>query len=219
LSDFELRVREEKKAREKQKAVPQIKVKYAEDDLAEWQAEAVDVQNKLKAAAEGLATDNKSLQRCYDQPLTLLVKQTLGTPMWIFPQALRQGDETLRETVERAISRTVGDKLEFQILGNAPIAFYHYRYPLALQESTGTQGAKVFYFNVRCAGGEVNLNKEIGLDYQWATYEELMNTLPKPIAKAVKPAIWVPPEVDFTQLLDTLSNENEFREQTMVKSN
>jgi len=215
LSDFELRSREEKRSREKKKeGGAQVKIQYAEDILAEWQQEAAQVKAKLQYSP---VTDSKSPERCLDQPVTLLVKQKLGKEShWIFPQTAHRGEETLRETAERALSDTIGQNPQILTLGNAPCAFYHYKYPQDVQKSTGFGGAKIFYFKVQYQKGQIDLNKEIGEDFMWANYEELMGTLPKQIMKAVKPAIFVPPSVDFTPFLDAIDEKKELERLNLV---
>lgn len=50
----------------------------------------------------------------------------------------------------------------------------------------------------------------------WANYDELMEKMPKPLRAAIKPAIFVPPAIDFTPLLDAVDEQKELERLNIV---
>merc|ERR1712083_534491 len=127
---------------------------------------ALDLEDSWKKAAEAFEPANivtkedlKSIKREMDRPLRLIAKYKLGKDIfWDLPQTTHSEGETLRDTAERAIKQRVGDKLNVQILGNAPLSFYKFKYPKHYQEKT---------------------------DRKWATREELKELMDEDIYKAL----------------------------------
>ena len=95
----------------------------------------------------------------------------------------------MRQTAERAVSELCGDNLSFQVLGNAPLSFYQFKYPKGYQATTDRVGAKVFIFKAYLTSGFLDPVKVVPggpvLDYQWATLEELEQALPRKMFRAV----------------------------------
>jgi len=190
LSDFELQEIEEKKAKDSSKGPAPLKVRLAEDTLKDWKAE-LDAFSKTylnKPSTEAKPTDPK---RHLDQALSFLVKQKIGNEShWNFPQIAHKEGETLRQTAERALQHCVGDGVEVRGMGNAPCAFYKYKFPKDVRESTGKEGAKVFFFKLQYRSGVPTLNKAMASEFIWATHDEMAEKLPKVVYKAVKPAFF-----------------------------
>ncbi len=102
----------------------------------------------------------------------------------------RTDGESMRETAERAVQSLCGPNIKFQVLGNAPLSFYKYKYPQKYRENN-IMGAKVFIYKAYLLNDnpvwdevDVKLAENI-LDYKWLTYEELENHLIGNANKAV----------------------------------
>lgn len=128
----------------------------------------------------------KSLDRKLEENLVLVIKQKLGNEdFWILPQGLWTNGETLRETAERVLKESCGNSIHFRFYGNAPCGFYKYKYPKDIQEQSGVEGAKIFFFKATVLKGNVE-KKDSWIDYEWATVQELNNKLVQPYMKNVK---------------------------------
>jgi len=161
------------------------KKKGDEVDEGEAVVTALDLEDSWKKAAESfepanivIKEDLKSIKREMDRPLRLIAKYKLGKDVfWDLPQIIHSDGETLRATAERAIKQRVGDDLNVQILGNAPLSFYKFKYPKHYQEKTDRKGAKVWMFKGILMNNffdDAAIDLEEGLlDFQWATREEL----------------------------------------------
>jgi len=191
LNDHELRHKRDLERQERKK-------KGEELDDDEAVVTALDMEDSWKKAAESFepavtisgVNDLKSVKREMDRPLRLIAKYNLGKDIfWDLPQTVHNEGETLRDTAERAIKQRVGDKLNVQVLGNAPWSFYKFKYPRHYQEKTDRQGAKVWMFKGIVMNNffdDVAIDLEEGLlDYQWATREELKEMLDHDTYKAL----------------------------------
>nr|XP_018898274.1 PREDICTED: 39S ribosomal protein L46, mitochondrial [Bemisia tabaci] len=144
--------------------------------------------NNLQAAPRTTEADKnkdvKSLDRCLDSRLLLVIKKKLGNKsLWHLPQDVNREDETLRQTAERIVKETFGDGLNVKLRGNAPAGYYKYKYKQAPEETDQPVGAKVFFYKAKYLnGGFEPKNFE---DFQWATMEELKTLLIPPYYKDV----------------------------------
>jgi len=196
LNDHELRHKRDLERQEK---------KAKGDDLDDGESSAVitalDLEDAWRKSSEGFVAaskktsadennDIKSVKRALDKPLRLITKYKLGKDIfWDLPNVKYDKGETLRETAERAVLTSIGDKSEVVILGNAPWSFYSIKYPKHFQQSSNRVGAKTWIFkgifrNQFNDDVKVDLNKNI-LDYQWATRDELEEHLEKKTYKAL----------------------------------
>ncbi|XP_059473751.1 large ribosomal subunit protein mL46 isoform X2 [Neocloeon triangulifer] len=119
--------------------------------------------------------DEKNIDRQLSQHLILLTKHKLGSEsVWLMPNSARKDGETMRQAADRALLEAVGPEFKSTILGNAPVGFYKYKYPKAVREQSGVEGAKVFFFKAMYQGGRAKSK-----DFVWATKEEMEKKLKK----------------------------------------
>ena len=108
---------------------------------------------------------------------------------WNLPHTVRKDGETMRQTAERAITSHCGNKIKFNVLGNAPLSYSQFKYAKSYREKTDKTGAKVFLFKAYLDQGfhdDVMLTQgENVLDHQWATLEELKEILDKDTFKSL----------------------------------
>lgn len=94
--------------------------------------------------------DLSSVNRLLDEKLYLFVPHLLGSgSSLLLPSSDVDGKSSLREAADDALARVFGPELaqEVTILGNAPVGFYKYRYPLKAPERKSFTGGKFFLFN------------------------------------------------------------------------
>ena len=93
----------------------------------------------------------------------------------------------MRVSAERALAQ-LGGQVPFQILGNAPLAFYKYKYPKKYRDMEQREGAKVFMFKGYLTAGYFDeVHPSLGsriIDYQWATWHEMEKLLEPKIFKS-----------------------------------
>lgn len=119
------------------------------------------------------ANDRRSVNRKLDQKLHLVVKQKLGgTEPWLFPMALHQEGQTMREAAEAALLMRCGDKIHAPVFGNAPIGFYKYKFPKNVDMPNGSIGAKLFFYKAQFQNGEISKGQSV-CDYLWLTSAEM----------------------------------------------
>ncbi|XP_044258159.1 39S ribosomal protein L46, mitochondrial [Tribolium madens] len=183
-SDHEVRHEKEQKQLEQLKKGADIEVhlKDTAQDLVDASTEEF---SKFKFASRVTEADKKndlkSLNRKLDKHLVLVTKQKIGKDnFYLLPQALRQDGETLRQTAERIVKDTCGGNLKAMIYGNAPSAFYKYKYPSIARKDA--VGAKVFIYFARYEKGQLENEK---VDYKWLDREELAKSLPNDYVKSV----------------------------------
>ncbi|KAL4225955.1 hypothetical protein ACF0H5_013943 [Mactra antiquata] len=178
-SDHELydaRVR--KKSLEKQEA-EKTKKKSKEDVLltaAEledaWRKEREQFQLTDRTTDADKNNDSTSLDRKLEKRLFLIVKQKWspdGKTYWSFPHIQRQGEESMRETAERALRTYCGEGIKAQFLGNAPVTYEKYKLPEGHEE----YGVKLFFFKADYQSGEVVHSTKQIVDHKWVTIEEM----------------------------------------------
>jgi len=185
LSDHELRHREDLKIAEKKK---QDGMDEADTDATKmtaveiedaWEEELKSFTPANRKTEADMINDLRSLERALDRRLMLVVKQKLGDKdHWVLPMQGWNNEESLRETAERVLASLCGTELQAIFLGNAPCGFYKYRYPSALQSSTGFTGAKVFFFKAQYRSGQVILpSNKVIQDYMWLSVDEFKQHL------------------------------------------
>ncbi|XP_044757137.1 39S ribosomal protein L46, mitochondrial [Coccinella septempunctata] len=188
-NDIELRNEAEMKQEEALKAGggdidSEITLKQTVQDFIDASLEEA---SKFKFASRTTVDDTKnnvkSLNRKLDKHLVLLVDQQIGGRNFtILPQGKWKEGETLRQTAERILKESVGDKVKTQIYSNAPAGFYKYRYPKEIRD-TGIEGAKIFIYFARHLKGQIE-NKN--LNHKWLDRNELSKTLPAGYSKSVR---------------------------------
>lgn len=146
----------------------------AQDLMDAWKSE----RNKLELAPRTTAADKKndltSIKRSLENTLVLLTEQQLGDKKhFLLPQGIRSDGETLRQTAERVIKTICGAALNVEFWGNAPCAFYKYRYPKGTTDSDAI-GAKVFFFRAIYKNG--NVDKKL-TKFEWLDKPNALNRL------------------------------------------
>lgn len=193
LSDHELRHKKDLINAEKLKSGEEVDMDAMSKTAQDFEDACMEQFNKFKPAPRiteaDLNNDQKSLERKLDQTLLLVVKQKLGNDhRWILPQGVHAEGETLRQTAERVLKETCGNRLKVQFMGNAPVGFYKYKYP-KVARGNGICGAKVFFFKAQIQKGDicretVLQNQDID-DYLWLTRSELNGMLQPVYLKAL----------------------------------
>ena len=151
-----------------------------------------------------VTNDKKSLNRCLDKHLMLICKQKLGEEYkWLLPQAVNVGDETLRQTAERALKQfsETNCQMEVRFLGNAPSALYTFKYPEEVTKETKVKGAKVFFFKAHHLNGDFAQNKDFCEDYQWLNRKELPSLLPKRYWTSIDKSLLME-ELDINEIMN-----------------
>lgn len=129
-----------------------------------------------------LNNDRRSLDRCLDKSLYLIVKRNRDDNAWQFPQGKWNEGETLRQTGERVGDRAVG-KVNRWYISNSPIGHFCYAYPEAIQKQRKQYGAKVFFYRNQLIAGNVKLETRLYKDYAWITRGEVGEYFDKETAK------------------------------------
>ncbi len=131
----------------------------------------------------------------------LVCKQKLGEEYkWLLPQAVNIGDETLRQTAERALKQFCVNQMEVKFLGNTPSAVYSYRYPSEITKEIEIKGAKVFFFKANHINGEFAQNKDFCDDYQWLNRKELPSVLPQRYWNTIENSLFME-ELDINEIM------------------
>ncbi len=155
----------------------------------------------LSHSESDVINDKKSLFRCLDKHLMLVCKQKLGDKYhWLLPQAIRKDNETMRQTAERALIEFGGNQMQVKYLGNAPNAYYCYRYPTLVTKQTNIKGAKIFFFKAYHTSGQFCLNNEFCSDYEWLNRKELSLILPKKYWNSLNKSLLVE-ELDISEIM------------------
>jgi len=193
LNNHEIRRREDLERTEKKKRGEEVEAVITASDMEDkWREEGSAFVAAPRATEADLTNNLASTHRKLDKPLRLMLKYKWGdTEHWNLPQAVRQNNETMRDAAERAVNSISDHTIDFQVLGNAPLSYYNYKYSKAFQEETGKRGAKVFIFKAylgeKFHSDERQLilaKSESVVDYQWATIDELQSNLGKHTARA-----------------------------------
>lgn len=178
LSNHELRYKEDKKiAAKKLEEVELKEEEAARKTTAEfedsWELEYNAFTPAPRISGADKSNDLKSLNRCLQSRLVLLVKQKIGAKeVWVMPQGKHQHGESMRQTAERILHQHCG-KVKGAFLGNAPCGFYKYKYPV----QSDSFGAKVFFFKAFHEDGNISeMSSEI-TDFSWLTKQELSQYL------------------------------------------
>jgi len=181
-SDFELEL--ELQARKAAAGEMDAGLVSAQDKLEKYEDE------KEEFVAAPTKTDEEhnyqSLNRSLSVPLSLLVKQNVGSDaVWWLPTAKLAPGETLRQASEKALSQCCGDDLTVHHLGNAPFGFHKYKYPEAVQKKTGVYGAKLWFMRAVYVSGEVVSQKATSIDHQWLSQRDLLTKLDPRYSKSL----------------------------------
>jgi len=182
--DHEVRHEEDLQKAAKRKAgdgILEAGMRTAVDDEDAW-AKEFDAFTPVSRETEAdEKNDVRSVRRALHRPLHLIVQRNIGGDLfWDLPTVVNKGEETMRETAERALESACGTGLNVSVLGNAPWAFYRLIYPRRIRDETGKRGEKVFIYKAFFDSGDVNLTSAQQTycnDYKWALREELCDSL------------------------------------------
>lgn len=170
----DVQLAEQVKKGEAQVDIDAVSKQTAQDLMDAWKAE----RNKFEVASRTTAADKKNdltaLKRSLEHTLVLLTEQQLGDKKYfILPQGKRTEGETLRQTAERVVKTVCGATLNVDFWGNAPCAFYKYKYPKGTDDSEAI-GAKVFFFRAIYKNG--NVDKKL-TKFEWLDKAGALNRL------------------------------------------
>ena len=129
--------------------------------------------------------DRRSLERCLDKSLFLIVKRNRDANSWQFPQGKWNEGETMRQTSERVGDRAVG-KVNRWYISNAPIGHTCYAYPANIQKQRSQYGAKVFFYRCQLIAGSIKLETKLYKDFAWITRDEVSEYFNEETAKYLK---------------------------------
>lgn len=177
-SDHEVKAERENKGAQKSSLEKIGTEKIAPRTVHDFEDASAQELARFKFAPRHSATKSEEavtcLRRKLDKHLLLLVEEQIGDKIfWIPPQGARESGETMIQAAERVLRKTCGPDLTASFYGNAPIGFYKYKYPKAIQDR-GRYGAKVFYFLAKYVDGHVSAKAK----HQWLDREELKAALP-----------------------------------------
>ena len=154
------------------------------DDEERWNKDASTFTPSSRKTQADEKNDTKSIERCLDRSLFLLVKQDDN---WVLPKMLNENGESLRDTADRALQTYFGDHFKAQVLGNAPFIHFTLKYSKRYQEETNVRGEKVFVFKAHFNEGHLDLSQYE--DFQWLKREELLEkvhtVLKKPLSTII----------------------------------
>lgn len=154
----------------------------AQDLKDAWKEEFAKTQLGSRITQADRQNDTKSLNRQLEENLVLLVEQQMGDKgHLLLPQGKREEGETLRQTAERVLRKTCGDKVNVQFYGNAPCGFYKYKYPVSQREDA--VGAKVFFFRSIYRTGQVD--EKVSSKFEWLNKTDLQTKLKGSYAESV----------------------------------
>jgi len=123
--------------------------------------------------------DRRSLYRKLTNKLYLIVKKPRDNHSWQFPQGGNSfvDLDNLRNTAKRELQEEVGPSLNVWWVGQYPMAFFMYNLPPAEQAKYDAEATQIFFYKAIYLDGEINLNKNELVDYQWVTRRELREYL------------------------------------------
>lgn len=117
--------------------------------------------------------DRHHLYRCLDKSLYLVIRKFYEEDPWQFPIAAWDGQETMRQTAERAVVEDIGSGFKTYFWGNAPEGHWVVHFNEEQKLESGFDGYKIFYYRVLLMGGEMTLNSEDIEDYAWSSKQQL----------------------------------------------
>ncbi|KUF87631.1 Cyst germination specific acidic repeat protein [Phytophthora nicotianae] len=125
-----------------------------------------------------------SLNRALKGRVFLLVKndQKDAKYPWFFPVGEKQDAEKMRDAALRHMSETVGDEMEANPVGFAPMGYVKYLH----ENDSEFDGTKVFFYKSQHLDGDVTLNQDKASDFLWVTRDELSEYLEPEIADYVQ---------------------------------
>lgn len=120
--------------------------------------------------------DRRSVSRALQHTLYLLVRElprkgSGQKAQWRFPQLERTGDETLRQTAERAFRNGIDREglMRTYFIGNCPSVYIKQEHAA---DADGTVGSKVFAFRAQWLEGQLSMAKKYS-DYVWVKKDEV----------------------------------------------
>mmetsp|Transcript_7409 Transcript_7409/g.12462 ORF Transcript_7409/g.12462 Transcript_7409/m.12462 type:complete len:282 (+) Transcript_7409:98-943(+) len=116
--------------------------------------------------------DRSTINRKLTESLFLVVKRNRKDNAWQFPQGKWLEGETMRETSERIIDRSVGEVRRW-FVSNAPIGHVCYAYPKEMQQQRKQYGAKVFFYRAQLIEGNMKLETRLYTDMAWISRDEV----------------------------------------------
>ncbi|XP_055382597.1 39S ribosomal protein L46, mitochondrial [Condylostylus longicornis] len=116
----------------------------------------------------------KSINRALDETLYLLTKQVVGDKkIYTIPEGKRIENENMRQAAERVLKEACGTNTKVTFYGNAPCAFYKYKYPSSLKKES--IGAKVFLYRTSLQKGNIEMEKS--KTFEWQTKKEVIEKI------------------------------------------
>lgn len=148
-SDHELRIEQDIRNMEKKRKGLEVVNEPLQTGF-EYEEDREKLINSFSPASRVTDSDDlSSLNRLLDEKLYLFLPHFLGpSDVWFLPTSSVEGKSSMREAADDALAKTLGVKkaLQVKVLGNAPVGFYKYRYPLKSEESQTFTGGKFFFF-------------------------------------------------------------------------
>jgi large subunit ribosomal protein L46 len=127
--------------------------------------------------------NRKSLNRALKGRVFLLVKNHKDVKFpWFFPVGQKQDEEKMRDAALRLVNEAVGDEIEANPVGFAPMGYVKYLH----DDDSEYDGTKVFFYKSQFLDGDVELNQDKASDYLWVTRDELAEYLEPEIADYIK---------------------------------
>ncbi|CAI4231891.1 unnamed protein product [Auanema sp. JU1783] len=195
LSDFELKTKKDEALLEQRAALEREGKELSELDgeIGITNSMKIDDWNKKSSAFEKQfhlhnpkhyeVNDEKSLRRCLDEKLVLIVKQKFGDSSyaspWVLPQTKHREGESLRQTAERCLGDISNGNFQASIESNAPFSVHSYKYPKPLAKKLNADGAKLFFYAAALhPKSPFDINKNEVSDLKWANADEFWSIVP-----------------------------------------
>lgn len=122
-----------------------------------------------------VAKDYKSLRRCLQEKLFLLVKLKRKDFPWRMPQTTLGAGESIRQGAQRALKDVVDTaSTETYFIGNAPSCVQTYEFNSSYVAKDNTTGTKVFFLRSALVSPLASLTLDSSYDdYAWLTRDEI----------------------------------------------
>eukprot|EP01132_Coremiostelium_polycephalum_P008060 gene8060-9915_t len=158
-------------------------VEEMEEDFSNYKPESRTTQDDIN-------DNRKSLNRKLDKSLYLIIKKAGSRYPWQFPSTNWIQGESIKNTAERALRDSCGEKWKYWIPSQAPCGVYKYRVKEELQDLLKAEGIKEFFFRSHYFGGNLKMNDKIVKDYLWVSKDEMKEYFSKEYYDQVHPLIF-----------------------------
>lgn len=136
--------------------------------------------------------DVRSLNRALDKRLYLVVRRTDKSPHMQFPQTLATDSATpMGQYAQQALRAVVptNNQLSAHFMGPMPACHLEHVYPPRYQEKHDVYGVKIFFYRAQLISGEISELRN-GVDFSWATEDELPDLFSAEYHAAIKPILF-----------------------------